>query len=91
MSVRAHRVSKIEWDAADTFSLHDEKLVEFLDINQYLDSDGCGIVWVSIENLKEALSMAEELELDSDSIDNFNADIQFSLDAGEETVIYYLM
>lgn len=91
MSVRAHRVDKIVWDYCDTFSLSDEKLIDALNINRYLDDDGCGIVWVAISDLEDAIRRTEELEIDESTARSIQADITLAKHENEEFVKYYLL
>ena len=68
MSVRAHRVTKIEHEQANTFNLwHDDKLVDFLDSEcdffAGLTNEGTGLVEVPVEALQKAV---EKLELDDE-------------------------
>ena len=67
MSVRAYRVTKIEYDHPNSFNLwHDEELMEFLDKNDCLsslNSNSSGILEIPTEVLQEAIdkvNMPEE-------------------------------
>lgn len=67
MSVRAYRVTKIEYGHPDSFNLwHDDELMDFLDKNDCLsslNSNSWGILEIPTEVLQEAIdtvNMPEE-------------------------------
>lgn len=66
MSVRAYRIDKIEIERGETFNLwHDGELMDFLDSEGCLASlndDSCGILEVSVEQLKRALEEVDNLD-----------------------------
>lgn len=94
MSVRAHRVIKVEYAPETSFNLsHDEKLVSLLDgwdgIWCNLNDDGCGQVSISVDSLRAALGRATELELDPETIEAITDDIAFAVKVeGEDYVTY---
>ena len=88
MSVRAYRITKIEYETPDSFNLwHDDELMEFLEKNDYLSAlnlDSCGILEIPIEALQEAVdtvSMPEETKA------NLRKDIELCSEKG--CVTYY--
>lgn len=93
MSVRAHRILKVEYADNPSFNLyHDEKLVQFLDRQNHsgfysqLSDDGGGVVSVEVSVLRQAIEKASELELDKDDVKTLQADIEAS---GEGETIDY--
>lgn len=93
MSVRAHRILKVEYAPNTSFNLwHNEKLVEFLEknnphgFNDKLDMDGNGVVSIDVSVIKQAIEKAEELELEEDVVEQLKADIEA---VGDEPTIDY--
>ena len=93
MSVRAHRILKVEYAKIPSFNLwHDEKLINFLDTHNgsgfysQMNDGGGGVVNIEVSVIKEALEKAVELELDEDIVSQLKADIEA---AGEEPDIDY--
>ena len=83
MSVRAHRIKKIDYSNAESFNLwHDTKLVEFLDkeggFYETL-TEGSGIAEVPTEVLKKAVKKAKELELEDWQVKQLKEDIEWGL------------
>lgn len=90
MSVRAHRVIRIEYATYASFNLwHDRDLVEFLEGEWYfyekLDSGGGGMVEIPVEVLEKAL---EEASLSDDVKKAVQLDVDYCKNAGEEFVLY---
>ena len=90
MSVRAHRVVKIEYAPYVSFNLwHDRKLVEFIEAESYfyekLDSSGGGMVEVSVEVLEKAIA---EVHLSDEVKQALQDDIDACNERGEEYVQY---
>ena len=82
MSVRAHRILKVEYAPETSFSLYgDQKLVGFLESEnelgfyRQLNDNGGGVVTVDIETLQQAIDQTEELELDEDTVKVLREDI----------------
>ena len=93
MSVRAHRILKIEYAKIPSFNLwHDEKLIDFINTHNdsgffsQMNDNGGGVVNVEASVIKEALEKAVELELDEDTVEQLKADIEA---AGEDGSIDY--
>ncbi len=93
MSVRAHRILKVEYAPSSSFNLwHDKKLVEFLDNHNdsgfysQMNENGSGVVSIEVSVIKEALEKAVELELDEDTVEQLKADIEA---IGDEPTIDY--
>lgn len=95
MSVRAHRIIKVEYAPNSSFNLYsDTKLVEFLEANndlgfyRQMNDNGGGVVTVSIETLQQAVDQADELELDEDDVKTLREDIEAGKKSGLECVDY---
>ena len=86
MSVRAHRVKKIEYDRCSFNLWHHQELSDFLGVYEQLNEDACGLVEVSVEKLKEAV---ETLSLDTDTKKLLEDDIAFAEKNGNDYVMYY--
>jgi len=95
MSVHANRIIKIEIEESyNSFNLwHDRKLMDFLDSEadffSQLTADGTGVSEASVEVLEDAVSKADELELDADTVDNLKKDIAWAKEHNETNVQYY--
>jgi hypothetical protein len=94
MSVSANRIIEIKVEESyNSFNLwHDRKLMDFLDTEanffSRLSDDGAGVSEVSVEVLEKAVSMALELELDSDTVSNLKKDIEWGKANDQESVQY---
>jgi hypothetical protein len=93
MSVRAHRVVKVEYAPEASFNLYwDGKLVEFIEghdgVWDRLNSDGCGQACIAVETLEEAISKNGELNLDEDTVKVLKEDIEAAKAEGEEYITY---
>jgi hypothetical protein len=94
MSVSANRIIEIKVEESyNSFNLwHDRKLMDFLDTEanffSRLSDDGAGVSEVSVEVLEKAVSMALELELDSDTVSNLKKDIEWGTANDQESVQY---
>ena len=95
MSVRAHRILKVEYAPETSFSLYgDQKLVEFLEsendlgFHRQMNDNGGGVVTVSIDALQRAIDQAEELELDEDTVIVLREDIAAAQADNNESVDY---
>jgi len=86
MGIRAHRVSRFEYDKC-SFSLSNEELASFLNLYEQLGEDGLGLVEVYVEDLKKAV---EKLDLDPELKESLEDDIRFSKERGEDYIMYYL-
>ena len=86
MSVRAHRVKKLEYDKCSFNLWHHQELAEFLDIYEQLDDDGCGLATVGIEKIKEAI---ETLQLEPQVVESLKEDIAYAEKNGDDSVMYY--
>ena len=91
MSVRAHRINKVEYNG-ESFNLwHDKELVDFLDTEDrlfdQLNEDGCGFAEISVETLKKALA---ELNLRPERREAIEADVKWAKERGEDWILYYL-
>jgi hypothetical protein len=88
MSVRAYRITTIEYAHPDSFNLwHDAELVEFLEKNDYLSAlnlDSCGICEIPTELLQEAV---DTVNLSPETKANLLKDIQLCSEQGYVT--YY--
>lgn len=92
MGVYAHRVTEIKREPGTSFSLFgDEKLCERLRVWDGLDDDGCGVVWIDIDDIEAAIQDAEALELDEDTIEALKRDVQAARDTDDPAVAYYLL
>ena len=85
MSVRAHRILKVEYAKNPSFNLwHDEKLINFIDTHndlgfyEQMNANGGGVVCVETSVIKDAIEKAVELELDEDTVEQLKADIEAS-------------
>jgi hypothetical protein len=90
MSIRAHRVIKIEYEKTASFNVsHDEKLRDFFDTEynflSSLNDDCCGMVELPVEALEQAL---QKVEMEDDVREALKKDIQAANEAGEEYVQY---
>jgi len=93
VSVRAHRILKVEYAPNHSFNLwHDEKLINFLDTHNdsgffsQMNENGGGVVNIEASVIKEAIEKAAELELDEDTVEQLKADVEA---AGEDGSIDY--
>ena len=93
MSVRAHRILKVEYAPNTSFNLwHDQKLIDFFDRHNgsgfysQMNDNGGGVVGIEVSVIKEALEKAAELELDEDTVEQLKADIEA---VGDEPTIDY--
>lgn len=95
MSVKAHRILKVEYAPQVSFNLYgDQKLVEFLenenDLGFYrqMNDNGGGVVTVGIKTIQKAIDEAEELELDEDTVKVLGEDIAAAKAENNETIDY---
>lgn len=95
MSVKAHRILKVEYAPGVSFSLYgDQKLVEFLEsendlgFHRQMNDNGGGVVTVSIDALQRAIDQAKELELDEDTVKVLREDIAAAQADNNESVDY---
>ncbi len=93
MSVTAHRVSEFKFEHSSFDLWHSEKLAQFLEeevkLSSSLNSYGNGLIEVSVETLERVIRMAEELDLDEDTIAGLRQDIAAAESEGRELVTYY--
>jgi len=88
MSIRAHRVNKIE-RAGESFNLHDDKVImDYLDsigkLNE-LNEDLAGFIDISVDDLKEIL----QLNIEESLKNNIKTDIEYAEKTGDDYVLYY--
>ena len=80
MSVRAHRVKKIEY-AGESFNLwHDKKLIDFFDrYYGFFETlvEGIGITELSTEALKIAIKKAKQLGLKKQQVEQLKKDAKW--------------
>lgn len=95
MSIRAHRVIKVEYAEGPSFNLSsDQKLLEFLENENdrgfwlQLGNTGNGQVSISVEVLEKAIAQAEALGLDADGVNAIQADIAFAKSQDDDSVTY---
>lgn len=95
MSVRAHRILKVEYAPETSFNLSaDEKLVEFLENGNNLgfycqmNDNGGGVVSVSIEALQAAIDKADDLGLDEFTVKVLGEDIAAAVNMETDSVEY---
>ncbi len=93
MSIRAHRIIEIKLADVPSFNLwHNTKLVQFLDeesdIFSFLNANGTGEIEISVKVLKKAAKMAKKLDIDSDTINSLQEDIDFAKSNRRDSVIY---
>ncbi len=94
MSVRAHRVVKVEYAPSPSFNLYfDQKLINYLDDHgegfwRLLNDDGVGQVYIEVDTLKAALRRPKKLALEPDAIEAIKADIAFAESQGDDGVTY---
>lgn len=95
MSVKAHRILKVEYAPGTSFSLYgDQKLVEFLEsendlgFHRQMNDNGGGVVTLSIEALQAAIDKAEELGLDENTVKVLREDIAAAQADNNESVDY---
>ena len=90
MSVRAHRVNKIEY-GGESFNLyHDDKAIEWLESNtnffEKLDMDCCGISDVSVEDLKK---LVKAKGIDKETTKAILEDIRWAEAEKNDWIQYY--
>lgn len=90
MSVRAHRVRKIEYNG-ESFNLSfDEDLVDFLDAEDrlfdQLNEDGCGFAEISVETLERALT---EVNLEPETKKAIEKDLNWAKENDQDWIRYY--
>lgn len=92
MSNHAYRVIEIKHADEESFSSWDQDLYDRLSIYGSLDSDGCGLVTIDLEELEQAVAEAEagELKLSPETITRFKADIQTAKESENTWVEYYI-
>lgn len=91
MSVRAHRVIKIEWAKPESFNLwHDDDLVDFLDkelgLYEILNEDNTGLVEIPTDILEKAI---KEVSMADNTKSSLQEDIEAAKKAGDSYVTYY--
>lgn len=92
MSIRAHRIIKIE-RAGESFNLSDdEKLMAYLEeetsFYDPLDSDRAGQTELSLDQLRDILKKKKELELSDFTIKAIAEDIESAEDKCDDYVLY---
>ena len=80
MSVRAHRINKIEWEQGETFNLyHDEELNSFFeDEYNFYESlpEGTGITELPVKALKDAIIKIKDGELIKETAERKGAELE---------------
>jgi len=93
MSVTAHRITEFKFEDWSFDLWHDEKFVQFLEkevrLSSNLDLYGTGLLEIPLETLERAVVMADELDLDEDTVMALNTDIATARSARKEFVTYY--
>jgi hypothetical protein len=90
MSVRAHRIKKIDFEKQETFNLwHDEKLMDFLNEHGIYDTlnECCGLTELPVSVLEEAIK--EVKELDKYTRKAIEKDIAWAKKNKEDYIQYY--
>jgi len=86
MSIRAHRVDKIDF-RGESFNLwHDQGIMDYLDDNgllEQLNMDMGGFIEVSVRDLKNMLVIADDAR---EALEN---DIKWAEEKEQDTVMYY--
>lgn len=88
MSVRAHKVKKIDYDNAESFNLwHDDKIVDYLSCELTgLNQDSCGIIEVAVNKLEK---MFEDLKLNKEDYDVLWKNIQDAKEKDENYLMFW--
>lgn len=92
MSIRAHRVIKIEYAPEPTFNCwHDTELLDFLLENDKVhdgrNMDGVGMIEFSVDELQAAVD-DKDLKFDDEVRKQLQADITASKEAGDTYIQY---
>jgi hypothetical protein len=88
MSIRAHRIISIKYAPDTTFNCwHDNALFEFLLENNTTNDDGIGVIDVSVERLKEALT-SPDLSLGDDVREGLETDIAWAKTQDRDYINY---
>lgn len=94
MGIRAHRITEVKYSDYDSFSTHDEELLDFIQSNNdggYYDQvnmDGVGHVVVAVSVLRAAIAKAAELHIDADTVKVLRRDIAAAKKQGDSSVTY---
>ena len=92
MSVRAHRINKIDYSQSESFNLwHDELLVKELSEGGYMDGlnmDACGVMDISITQIEELLMELGD-KVDKDTQKSLRDDIEWAKKRKEDYIQYY--
>ena len=80
MSVRAHKVITKKYEDNSTFNLwHDKELMKWLTDNtefySQLNNDGTGEASIEVKDIKTIVSLAKDLDLEKETVDQFLKDI----------------
>ena len=95
MSINAYRMkgNNLDSEVASFDVWHDKKFMEFLDeeIQFYmiLNSFSTGIVDVPVDLLEKAVHWQENLDLDDDTIEQINLDVEYAKSNKDKVVTYY--
>jgi len=81
MSVRAYKIITKQYEDCPTFNLwHDKELMRWLIKNtsfySQLSDDGVGEADIDVKDIKTIISIAKDLNLDEESVDQFRRDIE---------------
>lgn len=95
MSVRAHRVTKLEWADPTWNAWGDTDFTDYLDKNEpgwghSLDMDGCGITDISVKVIKQYIKDAKK-SADAYLIEALRKDVAAANKLGDEWIRYYLI
>lgn len=89
MSVRAYKIKKIETENSPTFNLwHDDLITDAIpSISEGLNSDGCGIIYITLDEAKIAADSIQDMlndeGLSKEQSDNFEEQLKNALELVE--------
>jgi hypothetical protein len=88
MSVKAHKITKFEFETCESFNLwHDTEVVNMLKTNGVeLDESGSGIVSILVEDIKEII---KNENIDDRVREKLKIDKQEAEQHGDNEVLYY--
>ena len=92
MSVMAHRVIEFKFEAHSFDLWHNEKFMDFLggeELSSNLNSYGTGLLEIEVDTLERAIRIANQLDLDEDTVESLRGDIIAAKSARKDFVTYY--